>query len=287
MTRLFAVLALMTVSVCACGNEAPAPAPAPAATAETTTQSTEAAPAPQATTQTQQSETEQATSAQESVADATADDRDQSALTLERLAALPAAQQLPSGKWKAGVSYTPIVPAQPTNVPSGKVEVTEFFWYGCSHCFALEPYLQKWDQSKAEYIELVRVPVMWGPVHRAHAQLFYTLQALGREDLHQKVFETIHKANNMLVANDANRTLALQTEFAKANGINPDEFRKAYNSFSVKTNLERADEMMRRYRIESVPQLAVNGKYLTDVGKAGGHEKLLSLLNDLAASEKR
>ena len=103
---------------------------------------------------------------------------------------------MPSGKWKPGVNYDPLVPAQPTNVSPGKVEVVEVFWLGCPHCYALEPFIQSWLKSKPAYIDFVRVPVMWGPVHRAHARLFYALQALNRSDLFEKAFDTIQQQHN-------------------------------------------------------------------------------------------
>ncbi len=94
------------------------------------------------------------------------------------------------------MNYDPLVPAQPTNVSAGKVEVVEVFWLGCPHCYALEPFIQSWVKSKPAYIEFVRVPVMWGPVHRAHARFFYTLQALNRTDLFEKAFDTIQQQHN-------------------------------------------------------------------------------------------
>lgn len=291
-TLLFAALAALGLAAC---ERSGTPAQPGAETvsqpsAETTESQREAVtdtvpPAPQdesdAATQSQESAGEETTDTGEPVGQSRSD------ASLERLAALPAAQQLPSGRWKAGVHYQPIVPAQPTNVAPGKVEVTEVFWYACSHCYALEPYIASWQKNKPEYVEFVRVPVMWGPVHRAHARLFYTLEALGRSDLHPKVFETIHQRRNMLVANDEERTLQLQLEFAKSNGIEPEEFRKAYQSFSVNSNLQRAEQLTKRYQVEGVPLIVVNGKYTTDVGMAGGQSNLLELVNDLAAAEQR
>src|SRR5205823_2377368 len=94
----------------------------------------------------------------------------------------PAGAQLPDGKWQPGVNYQPLVPAQPTSVAAGKVEVIEVFWLACPHCYALEPFIRNWLKTKPAYVEFVRVPVMWGPVHRAHARFYYTLEALGRDD---------------------------------------------------------------------------------------------------------
>jgi thiol:disulfide interchange protein DsbA len=209
--------------------------------------------------------------------------------TLENLTQLPAQDQLPGGKWQAGKNYQPIVPAQPTSAPAGKVEVVEVFWYGCSHCYALDPFLENWQKSgKPGFVEFVRVPVMWGPAHKAHARLFYTLEALGREkDLHAKVFDTIQKGGNALLGNDDAATAAVQAKWAAAQGISEGEFMRTYNSFGVNSSLQRAEQLTRRYNVLGVPLMVVNGKYNTDVAMAGGHTQLISLLNDLASSEKR
>ncbi len=213
---------------------------------------------------------------------------DSSETALERVAALAPEGQLPVGKWAAGVNYKLLSPAQPTDVAPGKVEVIEFFWYGCPHCYALDPYLENWRKLKPSYIDFVRVPAMWGDVQRAHAELFYTLQALGRlDDLHTKVFDEIHQQRDPLYApNDASATQRYQLRFAAANGITESEFTAAESSFAVQANLQRADDLERRERIESVPTIVINGKYVTDVGMAQGPENLIQLINDLAASEK-
>jgi protein dithiol oxidoreductase (disulfide-forming) len=215
------------------------------------------------------------------------DDAPVGTTSLEKIAELPAQHQLPDGKWKPGVNYDPVVPAQPTAAPAGKVEVLEIFWYGCPHCYDLEPYLAAWRKSKPDYIQFERVPVMWGPVHRAHAQLYYTLKQLGRNDLDQKVFDTLHNEQNPLVGNTPEETFALQLQFAKDMGIDPESFRKAYNSFAVNSDLQRAEVITQRYQVEGVPVIEINGKYTTDVGKAGSHENLIAEINDLAAAEHR
>jgi thiol:disulfide interchange protein DsbA len=213
---------------------------------------------------------------------------DSNEAALERVAALPAEGQLPAGKWVAGTNYKVLSPAQPTDAPPGKVEVVEVFWYGCPHCFALEPYLESWLKNKAAYVQFVRVPVMWGEVHRAHARLFYTLQALGKlDELHTKVFDQIHQQRDPLfVPGDDKATLQAQLRFAKANGISEADFVTAYNSFGVQTNLQKADDLTRRDRIEGVPTIVINGRYVSDVGLAGNQDNLIQLINDLAASEK-
>jgi len=208
---------------------------------------------------------------------------------LEHVAALPQQAQLPAGRWTPGTNYTVLSPAQPTNAAPGKVQVIEVFWYGCPHCYALDPYLESWLKSKPGYVDFVRVPVMWGDIHRSHARLFYTLQALGKlDELHTQVFDEIHQHNDPLyVQGDPQATLQEQLKFAVAHGISASAFTNAYNSFGVQSNLQRADELDRRYKIDSVPTIVIDGKYEADVGSAGSDEKLIQLINDLAASEKR
>jgi thiol:disulfide interchange protein DsbA len=208
--------------------------------------------------------------------------------TLERLTQLPAQDQLPGGKWQVGKNYSPIVPAQPTSVGPGKVEVVEVFWYGCGHCYSLDPYLESWSKNKPAYVEFVRLPVMWGPAHKSHARFYYTLLAMGADKtLHTKVFDAIHRGGNPLLGNDEESSFKAQLAFAKANGLDDKKFTETYKSMWVETKLRQAEELTKRYRVEGVPLMVVNGKYSADVGSAGGHSQLVSLLNDLSASEKR
>jgi len=207
---------------------------------------------------------------------------------LEKVATLPPAGQLPAGKWVAGVNYRPLVPAQPTDAPPGKVEVVEVFWYGCSHCYALDPYIESWRKTKPAYIEFRRVPVTWQPVHQSHAKLFYTFEALGKEEaLHNAVFAEMHdKKNFMYMQGDDKETLSAQLAFAKAHGISEADFTGARNSFTVQTSMQKADELVHRYHVDGVPLLVINGKYVTDVNMAGSQANVMSIVSDLAASEK-
>lgn len=218
---------------------------------------------------------------------------DAGSTSLEHLAAVPASATLPtSNEWKPDVNYNVLSPAQATTVGPGKVEVLEVFWLGCPHCYALEPYIRAWLKTKPAYVDYVRVPVMWGPVHRAHAKLFYTLESLGRDDLVEKVFTYIHDmetqsgSESVLVATNDQDTFKLQENWAVQNGISADAFAKAYNSFYVNTQLQQADEITSTYEVQGVPFIAVDGKFSTDVGKAGDDpKKLISLIDFLAAWE--
>jgi thiol:disulfide interchange protein DsbA len=283
MIRLLATAALLAVSACA--RQQPVAPVAPAAPAPQTAPQSNAVPAPAPSAQ---SETEQATASQET-GGGDNEHQERSDASLEKIAGLPPGAQLPTGKWQPGVNYKPLVPAQPTSVAPGKVEVMEVFWLACPHCYALEPYLKSWLKSKPAYVEFVRVPVMWQPGHRAHAHFYYTLEALGRPDLVAKAFETIHQdiENHQppLLGDSDDETFHLQQQFAVQNGVSADDFAKAYNSFTVNSNLQRAEEITQRYRVEGVPLVVVNGKYTTDVAEAGGEGRLIELINDLVASE--
>ncbi len=190
--------------------------------------------------------------------------------------------------WQEGVNYTRLVPAQPTYAPAGKVEVLEFFWYACPHCYALDPLVEAWRKTKAPYIAFSRVPVMWAAGHRSLARLFYTLQSLGKlDELHTAIFKEIHVNNDPLVGTDDADSERMQLAFVTKHGVSADAFRTAYHSFTVETDLQRADELMQRYRITGVPTFVVNGKYVADVGTAGGEQKLMNLVSDLASIEHK
>lgn len=193
----------------------------------------------------------------------------------------PASTAPTSAKFKEGTHYQKIVPAQPTGVAPGKVEVAEVFWYGCGHCFSLDPAIESWRaKSKPAYVEFVRVPAMWNDGTRMHARVFYTAELLGKlDELHTLIFREMHVGGNQL------NTVDKISAFFQEHGVSKDEFTKAFSSFSVESKLQRADFLNRRYRIQSVPTVIVNGKYSTDVGMAGGEAQLFELINEFATHE--
>jgi thiol:disulfide interchange protein DsbA len=275
MAGLAATTAALLLVACSGSNSTPpAAAPAAAPTAPTAAASATSAAAANAIP-----------SAGESL-DIRGDDKGETAL--ERAVALPPAGTLPAGRWVAGQHYRPLSPAQPTSVAPGKIEVVEVFWYGCTHCYALEPFIQAWLKKLPPDVEFVRVPVIWSSTHRAHARMYYTLQALGKVDaLHTKVFDEMHQNRKPLVGGSDADTLKAQQAFATANGISATDFANAFNSFTVQSKLQQAEELTTRYKVEGVPLIVINGKYVSDVGMAGSQANLISLINDLAAAEKR
>lgn len=186
-----------------------------------------------------------------------------------------------SARFREGTHYQKLVPAQPTGVAPGKVEIVEVFWYGCGHCFSLDPAIESWrKKGKAPYAEFVRVPAMWNDGLRLHARLFYTAEALGKlEQLHSLLFRELHVNGNQL------NTVDKIAAFFKQHGVDAETFQKTFSSFDVERKLQRADVLNRRYRVQSVPMFVVNGKYTTDVGAAGGEPQLFGLLDELSAHE--
>jgi len=211
------------------------------------------------------------------------------AAAVAALVAVRACAAVPAGEsyqWESGVNYQVLGRPQTTGVPKGKVEVAEVFWYGCGHCYALDPALESWKQKKPAFIEFVRIPVIWGDTHVQHARLYYTMLALHRADLHTKIFDTIHKEGNMLAAQTDEQARALHLAFFQKFGVTEAQFNAAYDSVEVAQNLERAQSLTGRYEVASVPTIIVNGTYSTSVSQAGDETRLLALINDLAAREK-
>jgi protein dithiol oxidoreductase (disulfide-forming) len=286
MNKLFIASSFaLALTLSACGKEAATPTasqqqPAPTVTADP------AATAPAATTEAPPAtENEQVAAVPpQSVSETDDESVDETAANVKPSLRLggPASTGSPtSAKFKEGTNYQKLVPTQPTGVAPDKVEVTEVFWYACGHCFALEPQLDSWQaKGKPANVEFVRVPAMWNDTLRMHARIFYTAERLGKlEQLHTPIFREIHVKSNPL------NTVEKITAFFRENGVSTDEFQKAFSSFAVEQKLQRADFLNRRYRIESVPTLVVNGKYKTDVGMAGNEQQLFQLIGELAASE--
>jgi thiol:disulfide interchange protein DsbA len=180
-------------------------------------------------------------------------------------------------KYSEGIEYQAITP-QP--VETGKqIEVREFFWYGCPHCYVFEPQLHAWVvKSLPKNAKFVRTPAVFRPDWAPHARAFYTFEALGLTDkLHPAFFDAINKDKRTFT--DANDIAA----FAAEHGVPKQKFMDAWNSFDVDRQSNAALTLARNYGITGVPSLVVDGKYLTDGGKAGGNVQMLALTEYLVA----
>ncbi len=162
--------------------------------------------------------------------------------------------------FEEGIQYIAIQP-QPAVGTGDKVEVIEFFWYGCPHCNDFEPTVTKWAAGLPDNVTFVQVPVMFGGAADLHAQVYYALEGMGElERVHSKLFHVINVEKRKL------RTRAAVDEFLEANGVDMDKYREAMNSFAVAAKVNRARALMRRYGIRGVPALVVDGRYRSGSG---------------------
>jgi len=287
---LAGLLLAISLLTSACGGEAnqadtsAAAEPATAATAEESLPAQTEAPSADAATATEQeaappqiSETDDGS---ETVEDPPAS---KTAAPVLKLASTAKPEPTPPpSAFKEGTHYQRLSPAQPTSAAPGQVEIIEFFWYGCPHCFSLDPKLEAWKaKEKPEYVAFRRVPIMWGPLHQFHARIFYAAEQLGKlEELHPLVFREIHVNGNPLNTMDKVKT------FFTSHGVDQATFDQEFASMALEQKLRDANTLQYRYRVDGVPFFVVNGKFTTDVGTAGGEMQLLKLLNELAARER-
>jgi thiol:disulfide interchange protein DsbA len=200
-------------------------------------------------------------------------------LALFTLLFLPLAGQ---AQFLEGVEYTRVKP-QPVET-GGKIEVREFFWYGCPHCYSLEPFLEKWLKTLPKNAQFVRTPAVFNERWAVHARAYYSFEALGSTaKMHPALFYAINVEKRPL--NDADSLAA----FVAEKGGNRQAFLDAYNSFGMQANLGRATQSAQAYNLESVPTLIVDGKFMTNANIAGGYDKVPKVLDFLikkAAAER-
>ncbi len=240
---------------------------------------------------------EQATTEEEA-----ADDETETQVVVEESAAEPEGDEQPimlaradttdapaqSWKFREGQHYIRMVPSQPTMGGADKIEVAEFFWYGCPHCYSFEPTINAWAEDIPAGARFVRIPVVWNTVHELHARLFYTMEVLARngaladgEAFHNTVFQEVQTRGNRLTSEDSIRRL-----FERF-GVAAETFDKTWKSFEVDQKLRVAKDLGRRYSIQGVPAIVVNGKYRTGGQEAGSYDAVPDVINELIARESQ
>lgn len=181
-----------------------------------------------------------------------------------------------------GKDYKLITPPIPTQVPAGSVEITELFWYGCPHCYSLEPTISKFLQQKPANVLFQRVPATLSPRWAFHAKLFYVGQMLdpnGTQNVHTKIFEALQTQRRRIENDDA------LIRFFSELGFAQDQIQRALKSMEMNAMLARATDIGNQSNADSVPVIIVNGKYLTSPSIAGSEERLLSVVNYLIKRE--
>ena len=203
--------------------------------------------------------------------------RDFSAQLAAAALGLPfAGQVLAQGAPVEGQNYVRL--SQPVPVPStGKIDVIEFFWYGCPHCFAFEPTLDAWSKKVPADVAFRRVHVGFTALHQTHQKIFCTLEAMGLvEQMHRKVFNAIHQQHRRL-----DKDADIQA-FMQENGVDGAKFMDVFKSFAVQTKSRQYSQLTDAYKIDGVPALGVQGRYYTSVALAGSHERALQVVEFLA-----
>jgi thiol:disulfide interchange protein DsbA len=177
--------------------------------------------------------------------------------------------------------YRLLSPPQPTE-GGGKVEVIEFFWYGCGHCYRLEPFVNAFVKNAPKDVVFRRIPAAPSASWAELAQVYYTLEAMGLvEQLHAKVFDAIHKEN----LNLSNRKI--REDWLAKQGIDLKKYQEVEKSFAVATKMQRARQMTAAYKIDSVPQVIVNGKYVVSAETTGGTERIFPAVEQVIAIARK
>jgi thiol:disulfide interchange protein DsbA len=179
-----------------------------------------------------------------------------------------------------GIDYKRLANPQPTADPD-KIEVLELFWYGCPHCYHLEPQLDAWLEQKPDDVNFVRIPAILGPDWELLARAYYTMELLGAEEqVHRPLFDRIHKQRKRIRTVDDVKAVFVE------HGVAEQDFDSTFQSFAVITKTSRARQARALYGITGVPVLVVNGKYLTSAQMAGGNKEMLQVVDFLVEQER-
>lgn len=183
-------------------------------------------------------------------------------------------------RYIAGTHYEVLETPVRTSDPK-RIEVTEVFWYGCSHCFTFEPMVSTWASQLPEDIHFVHSPAIWHKNMELHARAYYTAKALKvLEPVHQAIFEAMNLKKDKLASKKAIGKIFV------AQGVDLDKFNKTFDSFGVVSATKQADARQRSYGIKGTPEMVVNGKYRLSAKMAGGQGSMLKVADYLIELER-
>ncbi|MFV0278378.1 MAG: thiol:disulfide interchange protein DsbA/DsbL [Parahaliea sp.] len=198
------------------------------------------------------------------------------AFAMVALAPLAATAQ----EWKEGEHYDPITPAIRTT-SDDKIEVVEFFWYGCGHCYHFEPLVREWKKGLPDDVKFMGSPAVWNEPMELHARAFYTAEVLGVEaTMHPILFQAMNVDRKRLQSDSEIKSLFT------VNGVSGEDFDKAYNSFGVNSQMRQANSRARAAKITGTPEMMVDGKYRISTRKAGSQANMLKIADFLIARER-
>jgi len=203
------------------------------------------------------------------------------ALVVPVLAMAEASSDTGQKTFVEGEDYELISPAIRTRNPD-KIEVVEFFWYGCSHCYDFEPLIQQWRKGVAEDVDFHGSPAVWNAPMELHAKAYYTAEVLGvLETMGPVLFKAMNVDRKRLQSEDEIRELFV------ANGVSAQDFDKAFESFGVDSMVRQAMARARAAKISGTPSMMVEGKYRVSARKAGGQAGMLEVVDFLVAKERQ
>jgi thiol:disulfide interchange protein DsbA len=180
-----------------------------------------------------------------------------------------------------GTHYLELNPPQPTEA-GDKIEVIEFFWYGCPHCYALEPMIEPWAKKLPKEVLFRRVPAVFNEQWGVAARVYYALDAIGEEErVRAALFDAIHKENLRITSESA-----VESWLGKK-GVNVEKYKAAYKSFGVESRLRRATQMTQAYRIDGVPSFSVQGRFVVSASGNPDRQQILSTTDFLVGEVRR
>lgn len=178
--------------------------------------------------------------------------------------------------------FRPVTPPQPTE--GNKIEVLEFFQYSCPHCFTFNAVIESWKKSLGADVDFKRISINWDATTVNHTKTYYALEQMKRLDLHEKFFSAIHNGRRRML--DVNEI----ADFMANNGVDKAAWNQNFNSFSVNSRVNRAGQIWRAYKVDSTPQMAVGGRFITAPSMVGSREGTLAVIDFLVErirSERR
>jgi protein dithiol oxidoreductase (disulfide-forming) len=184
-----------------------------------------------------------------------------------------------------GIDYLTLNPPQPTEA-TGKVEVTEFFWYRCPHCYNLEPVLQDWLKKLPRDAQFRRVPAVFNDEWALDARVFYTLEATGDlARVHRGLFDAIHKEGGVRLHGDA--YMKWVAEWLGKQNVDMAKYNATLRSFSVETKLKRAMQVTQAHKIDGVPAMAIQGRWVVSASMTGDRQMMMNVTDYLIGEARK
>jgi thiol:disulfide interchange protein DsbA len=186
-----------------------------------------------------------------------------------------------TANFEEGVHYVELFQPLLVDSPSDKIEVADVFWYGCPHCYQLEPGLQKWKKTIPEDVNVVAIPAVMNPSWGLHAKAFYAAEAIGVLDkVHVPLFQALHEQGRRISSEDA------LLRFYASQGVDEAKLKAAMGSMAVATKVRRAEKFGSEADLTGVPALIVAGRYRVLSGGVTSYDEMFQVVDFLVDKER-